>query len=100
MVRARLGFVSNSSSSSFIVFLPKNDKTINSMEEYKQYLSDEQYLDDEDLENTMKNQEDQLQQNFDKAFGLVEAQVSHGGEEEFEDFVEKIGGECIDMENF
>ena len=95
-MKIRNGFVSNSSSSSFMLFVPKSDKTINSLEEYKEYLLDTGWHDEEDIEYTINNVKDKMQVLFSRGLGFLELDVEHGCEEVIREVASTLGGEYIE----
>ena len=74
-MKIRQGFVSNSSSSSFIVWFPKNDKTINNEEEFKQKLIDEGY-------------------------GMIRNYVDNNCYDGFDEVISNMGGQWFEWEDY
>jgi hypothetical protein len=96
MAKIRLGFVSNSSSSSFLLFVPKSNKTINSREEYREYLLNCGFYDEEDAELALDSEKDKMQALFDKGLGFLDLDVEHWCEEVIREIADALGGEYIE----
>ena len=93
-MKIRNGFVSNSSSSSFIVIAPQNDKTINSIDEYKKYLGDD--MDDEDAEYYLdRDKIEKFKKHFDNNMGLIFTSVERGCEEVITNLLDSLNIEYI-----
>jgi len=100
-VKIRNGFVSNSSSSSFLLFLPKSDKTVNDMKGFEDFLIDDWGLEgEEDMKYHIEKYEEVIQSNFDKGNGFIEASTVYGGGGEMEDLAKRLGGEIVWMDNY
>lgn len=95
-MKIRHGFVSNSSSSSFIVFVPQNDKTFNSQEELTSELMKEWGC-EEDVEVTLSNIKN-LGEDFKKNVGCVIIDAEYGCEGSLREISEKLGTKFIELE--
>lgn len=92
-MKIRKSFVSNSSSCSFIVFIPQNTETINSEEEYKTWTKNEYYWDDNDFDDFGSTNLKMFNKNWKKGLGLISGSVDHGTDiSDFEELMKKMGG--------
>jgi len=92
MAKIRNGFVSNSSSSSFMIFLPRNDKTINDMGEFEKWLVDEYDVDNEEMmKYFIKEYEGVIKSNIDKGNGFIVMEIDDNCYDSINDIAEAIG---------
>jgi len=95
MAKFRTGFVSNSSSSSFILFVPKTDATTNNIDNIKQHFRDDGY-DDEDMEYLNLNL---MQDYLNEGFGFVgEYSLEYGCDDVITRICKALGGKVIYMD--
>ena len=97
-MKIRNGFVSNSSSSSFMMFMPKNTKTINDMEGFKLFLLDEWGMEDENIESYMDTHKNTIQEQFGNGNGFIMTDVEYGCEGTIKSLAADFGGTIIDLD--
>ena len=98
-MKIRNGFVSNSSSSSFIVWFPKNDNTINNEEEFKQKLIDEWYCEN-DYPKIVEKKLPEYRQHWADGYGMIFNNVDNNCYEGFDEVVSNMGGKWFEWEDY
>lgn len=96
-MKTRLGFVSNSSSSSFIVQCKPTKQSIKNEEELKVKFDDLFGYDDEDeyIDESYKEYLDFAQKCWDDGDGVLFEYIEQGVEEELSDIFDKMGLKCM-----
>jgi ArsR family metal-binding transcriptional regulator len=94
MVKIRTGFVSNSSSSSFIVQCKKSDNTINAIEEFNIAFEDN-VMDDEDCKEIYDEHLNLAKEAWDRGEAVLFESIDRNAVDELEDIFQKMGLKCI-----
>jgi len=89
-MKVRNGFVSNSSSSSFIVFIPENNSTVNGYNNIKNFFDHNFCIDIESDDIIEDLNLEKIKKHIKDGFGVTEIDVDYGCVDGIEDIINKL----------
>jgi len=96
-MKIRNGFVSNSSSSSFIIFTGHTKKSLNTIDEVKKYFFKDGY-DEEDIKYVLTDKIiDKIENEIEKGLGCIIINADYWSENILIDIVDKLGTDMIEL---